>query len=95
MRVCGCGASRYEWANEEHTRVRCCECGLLYVAREPEYTYQEMRDNLFIRATELGCTPVWVNFRWECRCPGTVHGLSAINPQVSFSVLEKFAEVTR
>lgn len=92
MMVCACGASRYEWANEDRTQVRCTECQRLYVAREPEFVFQEARDNLFVRAVELGCTPVWTGFRWECRCPNTEHGFTQAAPQLSDSKMQKFAE---
>lgn len=91
MRECLCGESRYVWANEEHTKVRCANCDRLYVARQADYVYQEMRDNLFIRSVELGCTPIWTGLRWECRCPNTEHGFSQANPQISDAAMSRFA----
>ena len=41
------------------------------------------QDELFLRAVELGCTPVWMRCQWECRCPECIHGISTTYPAIS------------
>lgn len=86
-----CGADRYEWTDIHHTHVRCCECHREYPAQRP-FTFESAQDELFIRAVELGCTPVWANYRWECRCPRNAHGYSLSQPVIRGETLQNFRE---
>lgn len=51
-----------------------------------------LMDAVFLRAVELGCTPVWRNRAWACHCPKSVHG-SEIHGVITASTLER-AEAT-
>jgi len=48
------------------------------------------QDEVFMRAFELGCTPVRVGFKWECRCPRSEHGTSRVDPEITKASLERF-----
>lgn len=89
MNHCVCGSQRFAWTDDSHTRVRCCVCFREYTAARAD-TFQDQRDEVFIRAVELGCTPVWVGFRWECRCPSAAHGLTTVSPSITTSSLARF-----
>jgi hypothetical protein len=53
---------------------------------ETMHTHQ---DELFIRAVELGCTPVWTGAFWECRCSRSVHGVSTTYAVITTPSLER------
>lgn len=50
------------------------------------FTHQ---DDLFLRAVELDCIPVWARCQWECRCPEAVHGVSIAYPAITTGSLER------
>ena len=55
----------------------------------PQFTHQ---DGIFIRAIELGCTPVLSDQGWACQCPRAPHGMSTTYPVLSLSALARYTE---
>jgi hypothetical protein len=51
------------------------------------FTYQ---DGLFMRAIELGCTPVITALGWKCECRGAQHGACTSYPMLNTTSLERF-----
>jgi hypothetical protein len=59
---------------------------------EPVFTHQ---DTVFIRAVDLGCTPVYHEYSWRCHCSGATHGISTFNTEISLGSLNRVARESR
>lgn len=52
------------------------------------FTHQ---DELFVRAVELGCTPVRTSAGWECRCFMATHAISTTYAVITVNSLARFS----
>jgi hypothetical protein len=65
----------------------------------PDYEYgwgpaprqMTRQDELFMRAVELACTPVWSGIQWECRCRQAIHGGASHTPAITQASLVRAA----
>lgn len=85
--TCSCGSNDFRWATNACTHMICERCEKVYRALPVrDFNHQ---DDLFLRAVELGCTPLYTGASWECRCPGAVHAVSTTCAILTIPSLER------